>query len=63
MLILARKQHESIEIDGGIRIIVLEICGSQVRIGIEAPRTTNIVRSEVLLRQQGNDTQKQPPAA
>ena len=62
MLILARKQHESIEIDGGIRIIVLEICGSQVRIGIEAPRTTNIVRSEVLLRQQDNDTQ-QPPAA
>jgi carbon storage regulator len=63
MLILTRKQHESIQIDGGIKITVVEIYGSQVRIGIEAPRSTNIVRSEVLLRQQDSATPKQPPAA
>ena len=49
MLILTRKENESIVIDGGIRIIVLEVYRDRVRIGIEAPRTTNIVRSELLI--------------
>ena len=49
MLILTRKEHESIVIDGGIRIIVLEIYRDRVRIGIEAPPATRILRSELLI--------------
>lgn len=47
MLVLARHVGEEIIIDGGIRIKVLEIAGSQVRIGIEAPREVGVYRREV----------------
>ena len=36
MLVLSRKPNESIVIDGRIKIIVMEICGSRIRLGIEA---------------------------
>ena len=37
MLLLTRNADESIIIDGGIKITVLEISGSKVKIGIDAP--------------------------
>ena len=37
MLVLSRKQSQSIVINGDIRITVVSIRGNQVRIGIEAP--------------------------
>ena len=37
MLVLSRKQGQSIFINGDIQITVVSIRGSQVRIGIEAP--------------------------
>jgi len=63
MLLLTRRKGESIVIDGGIVITVDRLRGASVRLGIEAPPNVRIVRSELLLRQQGNDTRKQPPAA
>jgi len=50
MLILTRYQKQSILIDQDIRITVLEINKKQVRIGIEAPDDVNIVREEILDR-------------
>ncbi|MGI8497852.1 MAG: carbon storage regulator [Gemmatimonadaceae bacterium] len=47
MLILTRRPGDSIVIDGGIRIIVLECSGRGVRIGIEAPQEVHIVRGEI----------------
>ena len=47
MLILTRRAGDSIVIDGGIRIIVLECSGRGVRIGIEAPQEVHIVRGEI----------------
>lgn len=47
MLILSRKKDQAIYIDGGIRLIVVEIRGDQVRFGIEAPPETKIWRSEI----------------
>jgi carbon storage regulator len=49
MLILTRKENESIEIDGGIKIVVLDVYRDRVRIGVEAPLTTRILRSELLI--------------
>ncbi len=49
MLVISRKKDESIEIGGGIRILVCSISGSKVRLGIEAPRDVPIRRSELTL--------------
>ncbi len=49
MLVLSRKFNESIVIDGGIRITVVEIRGHQIRLGIEAPREVGVMREELVL--------------
>ena len=50
MLVLTRRAGESIMIDGQIELKVLRIKGSQVHLGIEAPRETAIHRKEVWVR-------------
>lgn len=50
MLVLSRKKDASILIDGHIRITVVDIRGGQVRLGIDAPRNVNILRTEVAQR-------------
>lgn len=47
MLVLSRKQQESIQISDDIVVTVLAICGGRVRIGIEAPRQIRVVRTEL----------------
>jgi carbon storage regulator len=47
MLVLTRKLHQSIVIGDGIEIVVLEIRGEQVRIGIKAPKTVMVHRKEI----------------
>ncbi len=47
MLILTRKSGEGIRIGDDIRVVVLEIKGNQIRIGIEAPQNTQVHRDEV----------------
>lgn len=47
MLVLTRKLGETIAIDDNIKIVVVQIKGRQVRLGIEAPRETKIHREEV----------------
>jgi len=48
MLILTRKIGESIYIgDGRIKVVVVEVKGNQVRLGIEAPPEEKIYREEI----------------
>jgi carbon storage regulator len=47
MLVLTRRRGEAIHIAGNITVTVLEIHGQQVRVGIDAPPTTHIVRAEL----------------
>jgi carbon storage regulator len=47
MLVLARKAQEDLVIAGNIRVRVLEIQGSRVRLGIEAPAEVDVRRSEM----------------
>ena len=54
MLVLNRKENESITIAGEIVIKVVEIKQSSVILGITAPRDIRIVRTE-LLEQEGTD--------
>ncbi len=50
MLVLTRRAGESIMIDDDIELKVLKIRGSQVHVGIEAPRRATVHRKEVWLR-------------
>ena len=49
MLVLSRKVHERLFLDGDIRISVLGIHGNQVRLGIEAPDPVTVAREELTL--------------
>lgn len=46
-LTLKRKTGESITIDGGIKIHVVEVRGGYVRVKISAPRDIAILRDEL----------------
>lgn len=48
MLILSRKAGDSVLIDGGVRIVVLGVEGSSVRLGIDAPTDVRVLRGEIL---------------
>jgi carbon storage regulator len=72
MLVLSRKKNESIVVDDAIVITVLEIRGDKVRLGIDAPKSVPIHRSEVYAAIQGqaageasaiaaDDPQSHPP--
>jgi len=47
MLVLTRKKGEQIVIGGGIRVTVLEIHGSRVKLGFDGPVQVPIHRQEV----------------
>ena len=47
MLILTRKEKESIVLNGDIEITVLEVVDGKVKIGIQAPDSVRIHRKEV----------------
>jgi carbon storage regulator len=49
MLVLTRKEDESIMIGDSIEIKVLELRENQVKLGIEAPRSIPVHRKEVYL--------------
>jgi carbon storage regulator len=55
MLVLTRKTGQSIVIDGGIEITVLEVRGEQVRLGLAAPREIRVNRKELLLKQMAEE--------
>jgi carbon storage regulator CsrA len=47
MLVLTRKSQEKIQIGDNITITILRVKGQTVRVGIEAPRSTKVVRGEL----------------
>jgi len=49
MLVLSRKQGESIVINDTIRVTVLSVRANQVRLGFSAPGDVSILREELLL--------------
>lgn len=47
MLVLSRQRDESIIIGDNIEIIVVDIRGDKVRLGINAPRDVSVHRKEI----------------
>jgi carbon storage regulator len=62
MLILTRKLGEAINIGGEIKVIILDMKGSSVRIGVEAPRNITVHRSEIyeLIHEQNRQAAMMP---
>ncbi|RUO35636.1 carbon storage regulator CsrA [Aliidiomarina sanyensis] len=59
MLILTRRISETMMINDDIRITVLAVNGSQVKLGIDAPKDVSVHREEIYLRiqsQQENES-------
>jgi carbon storage regulator len=50
MLVLSRKSNESIVIDGNIKVTIVAIRGQCVKLGIDAPLSVPVHRSEVQQR-------------
>ena len=50
MLVLTRRRGEAITIGPNIRVVVLDIKGGQIRLGLEAPSTVEIHRDEICVR-------------
>lgn len=47
MLVLTRKVQQSIVIGDDIEVVVLEVRGEQVRLGIRAPKDVTVHRKEI----------------
>lgn len=47
MLVLSRKKNESIVINGSITLVVIDIRGDKVRLGVEAPKDVAVYRQEI----------------
>jgi carbon storage regulator len=47
MLVVSRKKNEKIVINDDIEIVVVEIRGDKVRLGINAPKEVPVHRQEV----------------
>ena len=47
MLVLTRKIHQSIVIGDEVEVVVLEVRGEQVRLGIRAPKDVAVHRKEI----------------
>jgi len=53
MLILTRRPGDRIRIGDSIEIVVVDVVGQQVRLGIQAPREIAIDREEIYRNKQG----------
>jgi len=47
MLVLSRQRNESIKIGDDIEIIIVDVCGDKVRLGINAPKEIPVHRKEI----------------
>ena len=55
MLVLSRKKNESIVINNDITIVVVDIRGDKVRLGVDAPKEVPVHRQEVFKAIQRNE--------
>ena len=49
MLVLTRKENESIMIGDNIEVKILDVRENQVRVGVDAPREVTVHRKEIYL--------------
>jgi carbon storage regulator len=52
MLVLSRRVGESVTIGNDIVIKIVSVSGSQIRLGITAPREVRVLREEIFIAMQ-----------
>ena len=57
MLILTRKIGETFKVGDEVSVTVLGVRGSQIRIGISAPRAIDVYREEIYDKRKNTDEQ------
>ena len=62
MLVLSRKKDEKIVIGDNITLMVIEIRGDKVRLGIDAPRDVTVHREEIsdAIKREESGSSEQP---
>ncbi|MFK7821219.1 MAG: carbon storage regulator CsrA [Planctomycetaceae bacterium] len=48
MLVLSRKVGERIVIGEDVELVILQVAGGKVKIGISAPKSVSVHRSEII---------------
>lgn len=48
MLVLRRRRNEAVVVDGPARIVVLELEGDRVKLGVVAGREVTVLRAELV---------------
>ena len=58
MLVLSRRKDESIIIGDDVEIIIVDVRGDKIRLGIKAPRSISVHRKEIYdaIQQEKNQT-------
>ena len=54
MLVLSRKKNEKLQLGDAIQVTVIKVSGDKVRLGIEAPSDTLVLRKELAKLQQAS---------
>jgi carbon storage regulator len=50
MLVLSRKEAQTIRINDDIEIVVVRVNGNRVKIGVQAPQDVKVLRGELVER-------------
>jgi carbon storage regulator len=58
MLVLSRKRNESVVINDNITVVVVDVRGDKVRLGIEAPKDVPVHRKEIYDAIRDSNTRK-----
>ncbi|MCP4190139.1 MAG: carbon storage regulator [Planctomycetaceae bacterium] len=61
MLVLARKENQSIIIGDAIKITIVGRSGSSIRVGVEAPRDLKVMREELEIKLEGTSLPTEMP--
>jgi carbon storage regulator len=63
MLVLSRKLGETVVVGGNIRVTVVGVRGTTVRLGVEAPKDVEVLREELVGKGPRKAPPTQPPGA
>ena len=55
MLVLSRKERETIKIGDDITITITRVNGERVKVGIEAPKELRVIRCELETKTEGEE--------
>jgi carbon storage regulator len=62
MLVLSRRVGESVTIGDDVVVTVLEVRGDVVRVGIDAPRSVAVHRTELLIQLEDSNQRAASPS-